>query len=293
MALPGQASAPFWKHRHPGHSTPNSTLIGRALRDKIATHYLAGLFTTPEDLARQIAAAVHQRQIRDRLSANSVGLNAIWSNTLIPDQEFIDESSINSLKEALASVANPSALQIDLQDGRYWWSTRLFFLACVADELAATRLLLFVGNRKGAPQSFVGAVTPATLRDRLARSNESLRRFDDLCRNSPIDSHNFEEALRKRGVDWRSIMDKDTEQKSRVFVSIRELRRWLGADFIERSIELRSADETPTAGFLKAVLDWPHPYAPITSEGVLTKVVERIALADQLARLFVEDSGSF
>jgi hypothetical protein len=32
QALPGQASAPSWNHRHPGHSTPPQTLIGRALR---------------------------------------------------------------------------------------------------------------------------------------------------------------------------------------------------------------------------------------------------------------------
>jgi hypothetical protein len=33
MALPGQASAPTWNHRHPGHSTPPQILIGRALRN--------------------------------------------------------------------------------------------------------------------------------------------------------------------------------------------------------------------------------------------------------------------
>ena len=50
----------------------------------------------------------------------------------------------------------------------------------------------------------------------------------------------------------------------------------------------RGADE-PTPSFLKAVLDWPQPFVPVIADRRLEMVVDRSALADQLARMFVAD----
>jgi hypothetical protein len=39
---------------------------------------------------------------------------------------------------------------------------------------------------------------------------------------------------------------------------------------------------------LRSIVDWPHPYVPITEGGNLRKVVARASVADNLARIFVE-----
>jgi hypothetical protein len=78
------------------------------------------------------------------------------------------------MKQSLATAPQLAVLRLDLRNGQYWWSTRLFFLACVVEEIAATGLLIFLQDGK----KFVGASTPATVRDRLARGDPLLRKFE-------------------------------------------------------------------------------------------------------------------
>ena len=70
-------------------------------------------------------------------------------------------------------------------------------------------------------------------------------------------------------------------------MSVRELRRWLNGDLIQRAVERDG--KSFSAAFLKEVLDWPHAVVPVTADGNLETVVDRTALADYLARLFVKD----
>ena len=153
------------------------------LREELFRNWLAGLFRTPEDLARQVAAAVHRRELHDRIGSISLTLESGFAETAMTGGP-IEDSTLMSMQYSLSTAPQLSVLRLDLRDGRYWWSTRLFFLACVAEDIAATRLFMFTdaGNR------LVGAATPATVRDRLARSNEVLRSFEEICRKNPVDS---------------------------------------------------------------------------------------------------------
>jgi hypothetical protein len=56
---------------------------------------------------------------------------------------------------------------------------------------------------------------------------------------------------------------------------------------IERGIDQQG--EELTALFLQQLMAWPHPFVPVTSASKLKMVVDRGALADQLARIFVQD----
>jgi hypothetical protein len=254
----------------------------KSLRSELSGQFLAGFFTTPEDLARQVAAAVHRRELNDRIGSIGDGLIMGFTDTLMQGGP-IHDSTLYSMKASLAAVTDFKALRIDLRDGNYWWSTKLFFLACVAGELTATQLFVFLAEGK----RFVGAATPATIRDRLARSNNLLREFDDKCRHNPVDRHDLDQALDNRANDWNPLFSQTPEDQIRILVSVRELRRWLDGDLIERAVERDGKTLSPS--FLKAVLDWPHAVVPVTTGGNLDTVVDRTALADYLARLFVKD----
>ena len=45
--------------------TPEDAAAVKRLRDELSSQWLAGFFTTPEDLARQVSAAVYRREITD------------------------------------------------------------------------------------------------------------------------------------------------------------------------------------------------------------------------------------
>ena len=256
----------------------------RALRAELSEAWLAGFFTTPEDLARQVAAAVHRRELDDRINTLGPDLPAAAMQSLMIGGAIRD-SALKAIKASLLAVANMKALRIDLKEGNYWWSTRLFFLACIADSLTATQLFIFLeqGDR------YIGVATPATVRDRLARSSHLLREFDKTCQTKPVAQHDLSSALDVRAEQWNSIFATPKVQENSVmtFVNKRDLRRWLGADLIERSIE--QEERLQTAGYLKAFLDWPHAVAPVTSNGKLKTIVDRSVLVEHLASLFVRD----
>ena len=159
----------------------------------------------------------------------------------------------------------------------------MFFLACIAEEIAATGLLIFLQDGK----KFVGASTPATLRDRLARGDPLLRKFEQNCRKNPVDPRNINQALDQRAAEWDNLFVKQLEENTRILVSTRELRRWLGSDLLQRGVE--QGRVSLEAAFLKGILDWPHPYVPVTSNGDLVMVINRVVFTEQLARMFVQD----
>jgi hypothetical protein len=161
----------------------------KRLRDELSQEWLAGFFTTPEHLARQVSAAVHRRQMSDRLGTMELtiqrGVDGRWP---------ISDSTLYSMKLSLSAASSRAALRLDLRDGQYWWSTRLFFLACVTPDLMNSRLLIFVEHG----DLFAGAATPASLRNCLARTDPQFRQFDDQCRLQPIDRFDLAGALDAR-----------------------------------------------------------------------------------------------
>jgi hypothetical protein len=193
----------------------------------------------------------------------------------------IRDSTLQQIQNSLRNASDLTVLQIDLRDGRYWWSTRLFFLACVAEEITDTALVVF--TKKG--NSFVGAVTPATLRDRLLRTSDQLRKFERRCEEKSVGRYDLEAALARRAADWNIAINGRTEVRIRQHVSEVSLKRWLGSDLEKRPVEHN--EQLPV--FLKDVMGWRYSFVPITSENQLKVVVDKGALAEQLAKLFVQD----
>jgi hypothetical protein len=190
---------------------------------------------------------------------------------------------MQAMPNSLIDAESPAALRIDLRDGKYWWSTRLFFLACVAKELYGTRLIIFTQR----PDEFVGAVTPTTLCERLLRATGKLRDFERLCSERPVDRYNLGAALGQRCNEWSEVFPIEKEARLKTFVSDRSLRDWLDADLLKKAVEQVGEDLSPA--FLKNVMEWAHPYVPVISDRRLKMVVDRNLLTERLATLFIDD----
>jgi hypothetical protein len=259
--------------------TPEDAAAVKRLRDELSSQWLAGFFTTPEDLARQVSAAVYRREVTDRLGTISAAPGLTES---LMYGGPISDSTLFSLQTSLVRAPELRVLTVDLKDGNYWWSTRLFFLAAVAGELAGTRLLIFTENG----ERYLGAATTAAVRDRLASMSTPLRQFLDQCRQQAVTALDLARALDQRATLWNIIMPQAIEDAERAFVTARDLRRWLGDDLLENSV-VQDGDVVSNE-LLRSIVTWPHPYVPITEGGNLRKVVARASVADNLARIFVE-----
>ncbi len=259
--------------------TPEDAAAVKRLRDELASQWLAGFFTTPEDLARQVSAAVYRREVTDRLGTISAAPGLTES---LMYGGPISDSTLMSLQNSLVRAPELRVLTVDLRDGQYWWSTRLFFLAAVAGELAATRLLIFTEDG----ERYVGAATTATVRDRLATMSAPLRQYLDQCRQQAVGALDLARALDQRANLWNMTVPPAIEDAERSFVTVRDLRRWLGDDLLENSVT--QDGDVVSNELLRSIVDWPHPYVPITEGGNLRKVVARASVAANLARIFVE-----
>jgi len=121
---------------------------------------------------------------------------------------------------------------------------------------------------------------------RLASMSKPLRDFLDQCSEQAVASLDLARALNQRANLWNNKVPPATEDAERSFVTARDLRRWLGDDLLESSVAQEGG--TVSNDLLRAILGWPHPYVPITEGGNLRKVVARVSVADNLARVFVD-----
>lgn len=261
----------------------DDALAVKRLRDELSSQWLAGFFSTPEDLARQVSAAVYRREVTDRLGTISAAPGLTES---LMYGGPISDSTLASLQHSLVRTQELHVLTVDLKDGNYWWSTRLFFLAAVAGEIAGTRLMVFTENG----ERYLGVATAATVRDRLASMSMPLRDFLDACRQQTVTAVDLARALDQRANLWNTVVPQPIEDAERSFATARDLRRWLGDDLIENSV-VQDGDAVSTE-LLRSIVDWPHPYVPITEDGGLRKVVARASVANNLARIFVESLDS-
>ena len=254
----------------------------RKFRAEMETDCLVAYFTSPDDLARKVSPAIFRRLAADRVTSIGQKLESGLSEPMMAEDSIAD-LTLQMIQSSLRNASNLTTLQINLKDGRYWWSTRLFFLACVAEEITGTKLIIF--TKKG--NDYVGAVTPASLRDRLLRTSDLLRKFDLRCQEKSVGRYDLERALDQRAADWNIAINRNEEIRVRRYVSDLSLKRWLREDLEKRAIE--QSEQLGSPGFLKDVLNWRYAFVPITSDNQLKIVVDRKALAQQLAMLFVQD----
>jgi hypothetical protein len=76
-------------------------------------------------------------------------------------------------------------LEVDLRDGSYWWSTRLYLLAALAQDMSDIRAFVFLSG--GADRRFVGMAVPALVRRALAAQTPELETtYLDVARAAPM-----------------------------------------------------------------------------------------------------------
>jgi len=86
-----------------------------------------------------------------------------------PEQVFFSgNEAIWGLIERVIKNRNIKLLEINLRTTRYWWSTRIYLQAALADDYTNIQRLVFVEG--DAQRRYVGMATPGEVRRALAES---------------------------------------------------------------------------------------------------------------------------
>src|SRR5260370_27710791 len=132
---------------------------------------MVSFITSAEELAGRVGAAGHVAGTMADASDVALDLASIVGADVIDQPEMLfSQSYVPYLVERLAQAGEMHLLTIDLRQNDYWWSTRLFSLATLAQEFTAVDWLLFV--EQGA--AHIGMARPIDVRRALAAAQPEL-----------------------------------------------------------------------------------------------------------------------
>jgi hypothetical protein len=121
--------------------------------------------------------------------------------------------------------------RLNLRDDTYWWSTRLFLAAALADDYTEVDGFVFV--RAGDQRHFVGIASPRAIRFRMAARfpayEVAYRSIRSDCLAPPLSPDRLREVNEILTWRWGAALvpfESDVKQ----IVGAGELRNWLGAD---------------------------------------------------------------
>ena len=172
--------------------------------------------------------------------------------------------------------------------------TRLYFICSLATDLTSIELVVFEAGtsvqNEPQPHRYVGTIHPNIVKERLASQYEQLRRYENTVGESEPASDLHAEVSRRASV-WTNIVDQNgSEGHHPVFVTEANLKRWLSPYIINQAVDIEAG--VNAALRMQRVLDWPLRFVPITENGMFKQVVDKQALTEQIARLFIREQVS-
>jgi hypothetical protein len=257
------------------------------LRQEIGQQYLVSFFRTPEELASLVGAAVYREEMSRQMSLESLQLELRLNQPFVRNGPVTD-STLGEISDVIAGPQEVQALQINLGQGRDWWMTRLYFLSSLAADLTSIEAIVFVDES----ETFIGMSNPRVVKERLAQVYPMLQQYEEaLAQESSPTSANLSDEVNLRSGIWMRLMGAaGGEDNVTVFVTKRELERWLSPYFITQAIDWEPDDNAALR--MQRLVDWPMRFVPVVEKSKFARVVDKNALTEQVARLFVREQVS-
>jgi hypothetical protein len=181
-------------------------------------------------------------------------------------------------------------LQIDLRNDAYWWPTRLFLVAALAQDYTDVDALVFVRSRD--KQIFVGIAAPRDVRKRLARTFSSSNyepAYRRARRDSASDTTDAAAMIAAIIDHWPAAIGEIVTEPAAGTVSSSALQRWMQDDLDIQSVP--NGPLTPHQRF--RIVSQPRRYIALTTGERLDQVVDRdeVVAAAQTERRFGATTG--
>jgi Domain of unknown function (DUF4062) len=265
-------------------------------RAEIQTGRLSGMFSSPADLASQVAAAVARQGLTSALSERVLVGTSVKASEMgsFGGGGSMYDTSVRELKQMVVDVGSQRAVIVDLAGGDQWWSTRLFLLASLLGSLTTVRQVVF----RGRTSRFVGMASPDAVLEGLGSRFQALADFAVALRRTPASQDRERETERQIGV-WFEYLSRPAsddirparlqgtlssfepssprggelsvstiERERTIQEGVREelLSQWMGDRFISRCIEVRGA---LTMSQVQQIVDCLIPDVPVEMIGVI------------------------
>jgi hypothetical protein len=256
------------------------------LRQEIGQQYLVGFFRTPEELASLVSAAVYREEMSRQMSLESLQLELRLNQPFVRNGP-VEDSTIIEITNVIAGPQEVQALQINLGQGRDWWVTRLYFLSSLAADLTSIEAIVFVDES----ETFIGMANPRVVKERLAQIYPMLKQYEEALAQLNTTSADLPNEVARRSDLWMNQMNAaGGEHNVTAFVTKRELERWLSPYFITQAIDWEPDDNAALR--IQRLVDWPMRFVPVVEKSKFARVVDKNALTEQVARLFVREQVS-
>ena len=252
-------------------------------------------------LATVVAAPFAIAMVWDRLSKFKIASIEI---SLLEKVAFkVDEALAEAVQEQKSSATKPiidqiskaiekdeyELVQINLKEGKYWWSTRLFLLAALAEEYTKIKQLIFVENKNQC--YYIGMATPAAVRKKMAQRYPEFERIYQLVQGDSIftvKTDPLRNKIESIAYGWPGSFNSGTEYKEvpeenhMELVSADLVKKWLGDELIMDYVKRGLGPETDLLYYEILFADKLH--VPLVKNRRLEKVVSPSKLATQIAK---------
>lgn len=260
-----------------------------SLRAKVGGRYLAGVFQSPDSLASQAAVAVSRLGISEQMVERALGLTTLTGQV----RDFatgnpLADTTVTTVIHTIAEAGTTRALEIPLEKGGTWWSTRLYLLAVLAQTLTSVRQFVF----SHADGKFAGMASPTTVREGLSAAFPALAKFDAEIRSGSDSSKDTDREINRCIGLWNQQMIA-AEPQIKVGVRPQLLAEWFGERFVNRCIRI-DGDARLTMVQVQQLVDSLIPDVPVErATDAVQPAADDGEEANQPPKLMVVDRDAF
>jgi hypothetical protein len=256
------------------------------LREEVGRQHVVSYFRTPEELASLVSAAVYRYEMSRQMDLDSLRVEPSFNQPYIRTGP-VDSSALMEIRNVIAGPQEVHALQINIGQGLDWWMTRLYFLSSLAADLTSIEVLVFVKENN----AFIGIANPRIVKERLAHAYPMIKKFEDALTKPHAAQADLSAEVDRRAKLWSAHMESlGGEQSKPVYVTKPELQRWLSPYLITGAIDSQPGDNSALQ--MQRIMDWPMRFVPLLTQGAFNRIVDKQALSEQIARIFVREQVS-
>jgi hypothetical protein len=221
------------------------------------------------------------------LAAAFVRVDATLGTVLSATEEqyFSGNEAILELVDKVAANPDIELLEINLRTTRYWWSTRLYLQAALAEDYTQIQRLVFVDG--DAQRRYVGMAAPGEVRRALAQSpGVDLESTYQAIRREVREAVRPPDHSEARSIvyDWAiHAFSKDAQP-----VGEEQVKTSMTTELLARRVSLETHfvewdKPLDSAALQKLVLEKGVRFVALTQSGRLARIVNAEAFARHLA----------
>jgi hypothetical protein len=284
-------SVPWPPRQMDAHAAADRGEAIAALRRRLGERHMVSFFTTPDQLAAQVLAAVRREQLSRQIALRSLQPVDAHPRLMNPESDQphgLYDTTLLAITDMVQSLDTENYMVVDLGAGRNWWSTRLYFLASLLVDLTEVRLMVFV-DQDG---RLFGTASAVAVRGILAQRSAAIRQYEDQLAIGLAETDLAMELARRGGMWETQMAGVGGEAQAKTWVRKQELRRYLGDALLHRAVAWPQDDDAAgerIVGVIDQIIRWPQDLVPLVRDEKLMMVVERDALNAEVASYFVRE----